>query len=101
VERKGLQLLRTSEAEVQQRVRQTLCAPNVWSKGFMAWCCAGGIAFGLAAAQGVMEYLKNKGVGIDTHVARVPIVPAAAMFDLPVGQPYAYPTPAMGLEATR
>lgn len=61
----------------------------------------GGSAFGLAAAQGVMDHLKNKGVGIDTHVARVPIVPAAAMFDLPVGEPYAYPTPAMGLEAAR
>ncbi len=56
----------------------------------------GGSAFGLAAAQGVMEHLRDKGVGIDTGVARVPIVPAAALFDLPVGQPYAHPTPEMG-----
>lgn len=59
----------------------------------------GGSAFGLAAAQGVMEYLKNEGIGIDTHVARVPIVCAAAMFDLPVGDHYAYPTPDMGQRA--
>ena len=61
----------------------------------------GGSAFGLAAAHGVMEHLKEEGVGVDTHVARVPIVPAAAMFDLPVGDPHAYPTPAMGREAAR
>ncbi|MGF1472299.1 MAG: P1 family peptidase [Rubrobacteraceae bacterium] len=59
----------------------------------------GGSAFGLAAAQGVVEHLKNEGVGIDTHIARVPIVCAAAMFDLPVGEPYAYPTPEMGQRA--
>lgn len=59
----------------------------------------GGSAFGLAAAHGVMEFLKDEDIGIDTRVARVPIVPAAALFDLPVGQPYAHPTPAMGREA--
>lgn len=61
----------------------------------------GGSAFGLAAAQGVMEYLKGEGVGLETHVTRVPIVPAAAMFDLSLGDPDVYPTPAMGLEAAR
>lgn len=59
----------------------------------------GGSAFGLTAAEGVMAYLRERGVGIDTHVARVPIVPAAVMFDLPIGRPDAYPTPAMGRRA--
>ncbi|CAG0965342.1 D-aminopeptidase [Anaerolineae bacterium] len=42
----------------------------------------GGSAFGLDAAGGVMRYLEEKNIGIDTGVARVPIVPAAAIFDL-------------------
>ncbi len=46
---------------------------------------AGGSAFGLAAAEGVMRYLEEKGVGFDAQVARVPIVPAAILFDLDLG----------------
>jgi L-aminopeptidase/D-esterase-like protein len=53
----------------------------------------------LAAAEGVMAHLRERGVGIDTHVVRVPIVPAAVMFDLPIGRPDAYPIPAMGQRA--
>ncbi len=45
----------------------------------------GGSAFGLDAAGGVMQYLEEKGIGFDTGVARVPIVPAAAIFDLEFG----------------
>ena len=44
---------------------------------------AGGSAYGLAAADGVMRWLEEHGRGFDTGVARVPIVPAAAIFDLP------------------
>ena len=46
---------------------------------------AGGSAFGLAAAQGVMRYLEERGVGYETQAARVPIVPAAILYDLGVG----------------
>ena len=46
---------------------------------------AGGSAFGLDAATGVMRYLEERGVGFETRVARVPIVPAAILFDLGVG----------------
>ena len=46
---------------------------------------AGGSAFGLAAADGVMRYLEERGVGYETHAARVPIVPAAILYDLGVG----------------
>ncbi len=46
---------------------------------------SGGSAFGLDTAGGVMRYLEEKGVGFDVGVAHVPIVPAAVIFDLPVG----------------
>src|SRR3990172_6038790 len=46
---------------------------------------AGGSAFGLDSATGVMRYLEERGVGYDTRVAKVPIVPAAILFDLGVG----------------
>lgn len=42
----------------------------------------GGSAFGLAAAHGVVEWLADEGVGYETAVTRVPIVPAAVIFDL-------------------
>ncbi|MGH2736282.1 MAG: P1 family peptidase, partial [Actinomycetota bacterium] len=43
---------------------------------------SGGSAFGLAAADGVMQWLAERGIGYETTVARVPIVPAAVIFDL-------------------
>jgi L-aminopeptidase/D-esterase-like protein len=46
---------------------------------------SGGSAFGLNAAGGVMRYLEERGFGHETMVARVPIVPAAILFDLNVG----------------
>lgn len=60
---------------------------------------AGGSAFGLAAADGVMRYLEERGVGYDTGVARVPIVPAAILFDLGVGDPAVRPDASFGYEA--
>jgi len=45
----------------------------------------GGSAFGLDAAAGVMRYLEERGYGFDTGVAKVPIVPAAVLFDLAIG----------------
>jgi L-aminopeptidase/D-esterase-like protein len=46
---------------------------------------AGGSAFGLDAASGVMRYLDERGVGFPVGSARVPIVPAAVLFDLGLG----------------
>ncbi len=57
----------------------------------------GGSAFGLAAADGVAEWLEARGCGYDTGVARVPIVPAAVIFDLAPGS--ARPDAAMGRAA--
>ena len=47
---------------------------------------SGGSAFGLDAASGVVRYLDERNIGYDARVARVPIVPAAILFDLGVGE---------------
>lgn len=60
---------------------------------------AGGSAFGLDAAGGVMRYLEENGFGFDVGVARVPIVPAAVLFDLPCGDARVRPDQAMGYQA--
>lgn len=60
---------------------------------------AGGSAFGLDAAGGVMRYLEEHKVGFDTRVARVPIVPAAILFDLGLGDPAVRPDAGMGYQA--
>jgi L-aminopeptidase/D-esterase-like protein len=59
----------------------------------------GGSAFGLAAAEGVVRFLEERGVGFDAGVARVPIVPAAVIFDLALGRADVRPTPEMGYAA--
>jgi L-aminopeptidase/D-esterase-like protein len=61
----------------------------------------GGSAYGLAAADGVMRYLEEHAVGFETGVARVPIVPAAVLFDLDLGDPGTRPDGAMGYAACR
>jgi L-aminopeptidase/D-esterase-like protein len=60
---------------------------------------SGGSAFGLDAASGVMQYLEEKKIGFNTGVARVPIVPAAVIFDLAVGNPGVRPDVKMGYKA--
>ncbi|MEA4998609.1 MAG: P1 family peptidase [Candidatus Limiplasma sp.] len=62
---------------------------------------AGGSAFGLDAAGGVMRFLEEADVGVDTGVCKVPIVPAAVLFDLGVGDGRIRPDAAMGYEACR
>ncbi len=57
---------------------------------------AGGSAFGLEAASGVRRFLEQKGVGFDTGVTRVPIVPCAILYDLAIGKPGVRPTREMG-----
>ena len=60
---------------------------------------AGGSAFGLDAAGGVMRYLEQMECGMDMGVARVPVVPAAVLYDLNVGDPHIRPDAAMGRSA--
>ncbi len=63
---------------------------------------SGGSAFGLAAADGVMRYLDERNIGFDVGVARVPIVPGAVLFDLPVGgRPDVRPTAECGYRAAK
>jgi L-aminopeptidase/D-esterase-like protein len=60
---------------------------------------SGGSAFGLDAASGVVRWLEEHDLGFDTRVAKVPIVPAAILFDLDVGDASVRPDPAMGYAA--
>jgi len=62
---------------------------------------SGGSAFGLDTATGVMRYLEERGVGFDTRVARVPIAPAAILFDLGVGDPKIRPDAEAGYRACK
>jgi L-aminopeptidase/D-esterase-like protein len=59
----------------------------------------GGSAYGLDAASGVMRYLEEHGIGYDMGVARVPIVPAAAIYDLAFGSASIRPDAAAGYRA--
>ena len=60
---------------------------------------AGGSAFGLDAASGVVRWLEEHHIGFDVGIARVPIVPAAILFDLRVGDPRIRPTADCGYRA--
>ncbi len=60
---------------------------------------SGGSAFGLDAAGGVMRWLDEHGIGLDVGPARVPIVPAAVLFDLMVGDARIRPDAAAGYAA--
>lgn len=61
---------------------------------------AGGSAFGLGAADGVMQYLEERGVGFDVGLPiKVPLVCQSDLFDLTVGNPYVRPDKAMGYAA--
>ena len=60
---------------------------------------AGGSAWGLDAATGAVRWLEERGVGFDVGVGRVPIVPAAVLFDLLVGDMRIRPDAAAGYAA--
>lgn len=60
---------------------------------------AGGSAFGLAAADGVMRWLFERGAGFETGSVRVPIVPAAVLYDLVAGRSVVWPDAASGHRA--
>jgi L-aminopeptidase/D-esterase-like protein len=59
----------------------------------------GGSAFGLNAAGGVQQYLEERNIGYDVGVAKVPLVPAAVIFDLGIGDPGIRPDVRMGYKA--
>jgi L-aminopeptidase/D-esterase-like protein/N-acetylglutamate synthase-like GNAT family acetyltransferase len=59
----------------------------------------GGSAFGLDAASGVMRWLRERNIGFETRAARVPIVPAAVIYDLGIGRAGAWPDAEAGYAA--
>ncbi len=60
---------------------------------------SGGSAFGLAAGDGVMRYLEERGIGYDTGYAKVPLVCQSCIYDLGVGRSDVRPDGAMGYAA--
>ncbi len=60
---------------------------------------AGGSAFGLDAAGGVMQFLEEQGLGFDVGVTKVPIVPQAILFDLAFGDAKVRPDQRMAYQA--
>ena len=73
-----------------------LLDPQHLTQQIHAVVLAGGSAFGLEAASGVRRYLEHKGVGFPTGAARVPLVPAAILYDLGMGTPGVRPSREMG-----
>jgi L-aminopeptidase/D-esterase-like protein len=79
-----------------------LLAPTNHVEKVNAIVLAGGSAFGLDAASGVVRYLEERNIGYDARVAKVPIVPAAILFDLGVGgSPRIRPTADCGYPSSR
>ncbi|MEO8972052.1 MAG: P1 family peptidase [Ktedonobacteraceae bacterium] len=76
-----------------------LLRPMYMVEAVHAIVLTGGSAFGLDAASGVMRYLEERGIGFDTGVAKVPLVPAAAIFDLAFGDATVRPDAAAGYRA--
>jgi L-aminopeptidase/D-esterase-like protein len=60
---------------------------------------SGGSAYGLAAADGVMRFLRQQGIGFETSGGPVPIVPGAILYDLDVGDSATYPDTDTGYSA--
>lgn len=76
-----------------------LLRPEMTVSAVHAVVLSGGSAFGLAAADGVMRYLEGRDVGFRIGRSVVPIVPAAVLFDLGVGNPRVRPDAEAGYEA--
>lgn len=76
-----------------------LLEPQKTNERIDAILLSGGSAFGLAAADGVMRWLEERGIGRRVADAVVPIVPAAIVFDLAVGDPKVRPGPDAGYAA--
>ena len=78
-----------------------LLNPLMAAQSIHAIVLAGGSAYGLGAANGVMAYLEQKGIGYDTGHALVPLVAQSDIYDLSVGDASVRPDAAMGYEAAR
>ncbi len=68
-----------------------LLSPEKKTNEIHALLLTGGSAFGLGAAQGIMNYLEERNIGYQTGFGVVPLVPAAVIYDLNIGNPKARP----------
>src|SRR4051794_18781479 len=75
-----------------------LLAPASNAPGVQALLFTGGSAYGLGAAEGVVSWLTERGIGYPTRAGLVPLVSAAVVFDLPLGT-FAWPDAAAGRAA--
>jgi L-aminopeptidase/D-esterase-like protein len=66
--------------------------PSSAGPGAQAILLTGGSAFGLAAAEGVVRFLEERGIGFPTRAARVPLVAGAVVYDLALGASTGRPT---------
>ncbi len=78
-----------------------LLNPLMAAQQIHAIVLAGGSAFGLGTANGVMKYLEERDIGYDVGVTRVPLVAQSDLFDLTVGDPFVRPDADMGYEAAK
>lgn len=78
-----------------------LLNPLMSAQAIHAVVLSGGSAFGLGAANGVMQCLEERGIGYDVMVTKVPLVAQSDIFDLTVGDVFVRPGPDMGYEAAR
>ena len=76
-----------------------LLSPAASAPGANAILLTGGSAYGLAAADGVVSWLAEQGVGFRTRAGIVPLVASAVVFDLALGDPSARPGPEQGYAA--
>lgn len=76
-----------------------LLKPLATAQVIHAILLAGGSAFGLDAAGGVMRYLEERGIGVDVGITRVPLVCQSDLFDLTVADAHTRPDAAMAYEA--
>lgn len=76
-----------------------LASPLTADNPLNAIVLSGGSAFGLAASEGVMRYLEERGIGFDTGFAKVPLVCQSCIYDLGCGSSKVRPDAAMGYAA--
>ena len=76
-----------------------LLDPQKMVQEIFGLCISGGSAYGLDAATGVMKYLEENSIGFDVGMGIVPIVPAACLFDLIIGDFKCRPDAEMGFQA--
>ena len=78
-----------------------LLNPLTAAQSIHAIVLAGGSAFGLGAANGVMEYLEEHDIGFDVGITKVPLVVQSDIFDLTVGDMKVRPDAEMGYAAAK